>query len=413
MKLFFLSLLLVVACTMNLVEAKPFKRVLVISGGGINPGLALGLIAGVQEAGWRPDLIIATCGAGLGTAVYNSEQSITKSYDVLTSPEFFRALHHVVIQTSNGIEILKKLDRAKNTARYPDIFDNNLLFAPQEMPRVLVNEEFNRDPRRPKLIILSARALFFPHQVGQMRSLEPLFQQTYFTDPDTAEYLQGRKLPKKLSYPFTTLMAETLTISTETAPSAARAGIADPYLLNPSVVDGYYHFTGAVDLYPLDLAVSLGDEVMASYPASLFLDYEDVAVKAGFGFKQTARALEAIQHKDVKWIDINGADALSFNPSRLVVVMRSGIPNDPMKFKLGVGKQWSFGRDRAREALKAAPGNLLDVRNHIRKPINPKLLEDFSCKNAYEWKTDRRDSCVSDKTSNCDRTKAKTCLPIR
>ncbi|MGZ3743093.1 MAG: hypothetical protein ACXWRA_04460, partial [Pseudobdellovibrionaceae bacterium] len=59
--------------------AKPFKRVLVISGGGLNPGLALGIIAGVQEKGWRPDLIIATCGAGLGAAINNSEQSITGS----------------------------------------------------------------------------------------------------------------------------------------------------------------------------------------------------------------------------------------------------------------------------------------------------------------------------------------------
>ncbi len=413
MRSILLFLVLVLAWPLAFADAKPFKRVLVISGGGINPGLALGMIAGVQEMGWRPDLIIATCGAGMGAAIYNSEPSITKSYEVLTSYDFFRALNQVVIETSNGIEILNKLNKAKDTTRYPDVFDKNLLFAPQEMPRILRKIDFNHEPGTPRLIFLSARALFFPYQVGQLRAPEPLFQQTYFTDPETAKYLKGWNLPPQLSYPYSMLMRETEAISTEDTITAARAGIADPYLLNPSLVNGYYHFTGAVDLFPLDLAEALGDEVVASYPASLFLEYEDVAVKSGFGFKQTTRALQAIQHKGVKWVDISGADDISFNPSRLVLVMRSGIPQEHMQFKLGVGKQWSFGRDRAKEALQAAPGKLTDVRHHLRKPINPKLLEDFSCKNAYEWKTDRQDSCMSDRSSKCDRNKAKTCVPIR
>jgi hypothetical protein len=153
--------------------------------------------------------------------------------------------------------------------------------------------------------------------------------------------------------------------------------------------------------------------VVATYPASLFLPYEDDAIYSAFGFKQTTRALEAIQHKDVKWIDINGADAVSFNPGRLVVLMQNGIPEDYNDFRLGVVRQWDFGRARAKEAMIMAPGSVKDVRFHIRKPINPKLLEEFSCKNAFEWKTEFRGSCMSDRDPMCDRKSAKKCVPIR
>ena len=413
MKFFLVILSLFLSLQTELLEAKPFKKVLVLSGGSLNPGLAVGLIAGLKEKGWKPDLIISTCGANIGAAINNSNPTIQGSFEVLRSWEFFKLFNQFQIETVNGIEIANKISVAKNTFIYPDIFDHNLLFGPIEFKNILEKNEFNRDPKKEKLIMISARALFGPDKVGKQRESTPLFQQVYFTDPDTAEYLNNVKLPKKRSFPFTTLMSETQAISSIDVMAAARAGVADPYLMNPSIVDGYYQFTGAVDLFPLDLAESLGEEVIATYPGGLFLDYEDVAVNSAFGFKQTDRALEAIQHKNLKWIDVSNSDSVSFNPTRLVVVMQSGIPTDFIKFKLGVAKQWNFGRERAIEALRMAPGAQRDNRFHLRKPINPKLIEKFSCENAFEWKTDQRDFCVNDISPKCDRRIAKTCVPIR
>lgn len=394
-------------------EAKPFKRVLVVSGGGINPGVALGMIAGVKTEGWHPDLIIATCGAGIATMVYNSDPTIVGSFEMLRSKAFFRALSQFVIQTPNGIDMIQKLEGAKDLTRYPDIFEQNLLYGPLDFPPLLKTKDFNRDPSKPKYIFLSSRALFGPDQVGRIRNPEPLFKLTYFTDPDTAEFLQDRKVSKMRAYPYSTLAQDTLTISHVDVVTAMRAGIADPYLLNPSIVDGHYHFTGAVDLYPIDLALSLGEEVVATYPAALFQDYEDNAFKAGYGYKQTTRALEAIQHRDVKWVDISGLDDVGFNPKRFVVVMESGIPTDFLDYQVAIGKQWKFGLERGAEAIRVAPGSTVDVRGHLRRPINPKLLNEFSCRNAYEWKTDNRDHCRSDKIPGCNRRRAAVCTPIR
>lgn len=398
---------------LGVVHGKPYKRVLVISGGGLNPGFAVGIIAGVQEMGWRPDLIIATCGAGSGSSIVHSEVSIVDSFEKLRSREHFEILKRFHIDNPNGIELIQKLQEAKNTSVYPDIFENNLLKAPSQLPSVLKHNEFRSESEGPKLLVLAAKALFGPQDVGATRRYEPLFQMVYFTDSVTGSYLNGMPLPFSKSFPMTTLASETMVESSVSILNAVRGGAADPYLLNPSLIKGSYYFTGAVELYPLDIARALGDEVVATYPSALFEEYEDDAIYSAFGFKQTTRALEAIQHHDVKWIDQWGADSVSFKPDRLLFLMTSTIPKNFGEFQRAVVKQWDLGRSRAKEALAAAPGNLLDVRHHLRKPINPKLLDDFSCRNAFEWKTEHRASCLSDRTSQCDRSIAKRCTPIR
>ncbi len=395
------------------VQAKPFKRVLVISGGGINPGLALGMIAGIQSSGWMPDLVIATCGAGIGSIVHNAEKSTEASLQLMKSQEFYKALSEVKIETSSGIALMKKIEKAKDTSIYPDIFTNLLLHSPNSFPKLIKTTEFNTNSAHPKLILISSRSNFGPQDVGQIRNNQPLFQQVYFTDTETAKLLQGWKLPDQFAFPNTTVQKDTLAFGEYDLITAMRAGISDPYLLNPSIVDGHYYFTGAVDLYPIDLALALGDEVVTTYPANLFKDYEDVVFMSAFGFKQTTRALEAIQHKSVKWIDISGMDDLSFNPTREIINMKSGIPDTYSKYEKKITEQWKFGYDRGFEAIKSAPGAAKDVRTHLRKPINPKLRDRFSCENANEWATERRSSCTSDRRDGCDRYSSKKCTPLR
>lgn len=394
--------------------AKPFKKVLVINGGGINPGIAVGIIAGVQAQGWNPDLVIATCGAGIGAIMNHSESSLEGNMNLLKSKAFFETLNSVQVQTPNAFEMFNKIEEAKDTTRYPHIFENVLLHAPESFPKIINNVDFNNNSKKTKLIILSGRALFGPQDAGnERRRNEPLFQQVYITDPQTAKLIDGWRLPPQFSFPNSTVEQKTATISNLDTISAMRAGIADPYLLNPSIIDDHYHFTGAIDLYPIDLATYLGEEVVTTYPTALFLEHEDRVINMAFGFKQTSKALEAIQHKDVKWIDLSGMDELGFNPKVKFLSIVSTIPSEYNAFSNGVSAQWKLGYDRAVEALKAAPGALVDVRTHLRKPINPKLRDEFSCKNANEWKTDKRNNCTSDLTPNCERNMANTCEPIR
>lgn len=393
--------------------AKPYKRVLVISGGGINPGFAAGIIAGAQMKGWQPDLIIATCGAGIGATIHHSEQSLKETYDVLMSQNFFKALKSVKIETANLLTLASKLSKAEDHSIYPSIFHNNVLYVPFTFPPLLKNNTFHPTPASAKLILISAKSLFGPEDVGQKREQKPLFQQVFFTDDKTAEFIRGWTLPEQQSYPNTNIARNTETITSQSTMMAMRAGLADPYLLNPLKVNDDYYFAGAIDLYPIDLALALGEEVMATYPMGFSPDYEEISTLTSYGFSQNKRRLETLQHTKVKWIDISDADSVGFNPAPKFIWMTNMIPRTYHLFTSAVAKQWQLGRDRSIEALTVAPGSIVDVRSHLRRPISPRLLDDFSCHNAYEWKTNEVASCISDKVDGCNRRTAKTCTPLR
>ena len=391
---------------------KPFKRVMVVSGGGINPGIVAGLVGGAQEMGWNPDLIIATCGSSLGAMILSSEVTVEKTLQTLKSPEFFRALNLLQVNTHSLLKIQRNFKHARQMSIYPDIFENTILKFPNKLHVFLEHKEFNTEPDRPKMIFVGAKALFKQINVGSRRSQAPLFQQVYFTDPVTGQYLNGLQIKDEHAFPKTNIQKETETITHFNIFQAMRSGIGDPYLLDPSYVEGNAYFTGAVDLYPLDLAESLGEEVVATYPQSLFNSYEKLAIKAPFGFNPNQKALEAIQHTEERWVDVTGLDDIGFNPTPHFLLMKNQVPKDYAGFKAGIQRQWKFGHDRAVEMFKAS-GDQKNVRTHLRRPISPALLHDFSCASAFAWETDKAVYCKSDKKPGCDRAKARECYPIR
>lgn len=394
-------------------QQKKFKRVLVLSGGGMAPGIPLGIIAGLQQSGWRPDLIIGTCGSGLGAAVFNSEQSSSKALDIVTAPSMFEAFRRIRVATSDVRDALEILKVGIDTRYYPPLFDKTILRSPEYSHVPLSSETFRHGPRDTRAIILAARSLFSPKDQGLPRQTKPIFQQVYITDPETQKAIGSWELATLQSYPVTSLQREGRSLSGISLVNAARAGFADPFFLNPIKIQNDYYFTGAIDLYPIDLALSLGDEVIATYPVKLFEGYQDNAIYSAFGFTQSSRVLKAIQNTDVKWIDVSGDTELVFDPKRFLLTLKSGVPETYEEFKQGVFAQWEFGRTRAIEALEHAPGRSRNYRGHLRRPINPKLIERFVCSNAYEWQTESATNCIRDVDSGCDRTQAQWCHPLR
>jgi|GEM_PF-4326153 len=415
-----LCLLLSVSCIVSFsgsfAEAKPFKRVLVLSGGGVNPGFGLGVISGVESMGWHPDLIIATCGAGMGATMYNAFHNIPDSLDALVSDKYFNVLQNLQIDNGNALDFLPILENP-NYYVVPSIFNNLILRFPNNISKFVKNLEFNRDPRKAKLILIGARSQFGPQDVGQLRKPGPQFVQTYFTDPDTARLLAGWKIQTVNAYPRSTVALETETETRLDSIDALRATIGDPFFLNPGYFNGQYYFTGAVDLYPYDLAEALGDEVVATYPGGLFKPFEDTVFRIAFGYNQTTRALQAVQHKNIKWVDIsvheNLGEKMDFNPDNFLIWMKSNVPNNYDDYRTRVGDQWKRGLVRGQEAIINSKGKM-DVRWYLRQPINPALLTEFSCKNANAWKTDSADYCEADVSQGCDRRRySSSCTPLR
>lgn len=392
---------------------KKYHRALIIAGGGIDTGVGLGILQAAHDQGWDPDVVITTCGSSLSATIYNAYGS--KSYDYIMTPEWFRLLNRTHLAITDLIPLAKTFDAAsKNIGTVPPVFSTYVISYPQKMNSKLPDLQFHPEDRArsPHVVILAAQSSLTPADVGHKYNGRKAFTETIFTDTETAEALKDFQSPIALAHPNSYVALNPLIVTDKTTEEAARASISDPFLINPAYMDGKYYFTGAVDLFPTELAESLADEVFVTAPVKLFMGYSDVAVNGTFGFTQTSRALQILNDNKLKWIDMYGVDDVRMDPAPFLIKMEDKIPQNLPDFQAGMKKQYDFGYERMKEALQLQMGKAPD-RSQFRKPINPALYKSFTCNNAYEWKTDKNSHCENDSWPGCNRADAVTCSPIR
>ena len=349
---------------------KKFKKALVLSGGGITPGIALGIIAGARAAGQKPDVIITSCGSSISGAISNSYPNPKDAKAFVTS----RAFHQFLLEITHvgktdtahiGLKLAKASAQFLND-KIPDIFDHNIMEIPSSPPRILPRQTFTSTPGETRLITLAAKALYKPSEVGNDRGERALYKQTYFTDADTARSL--RKLPASMKSNFPNSWMQTGTeVRTDVSTiQAARASISDPYLVDPAKIKDDYYFGGAMDLFPMETAHSIACETLGTWPGSGYTDIEDMAVKRGFGFSQAERAYQLYKYKGVRWVHMDGADDMAMDPDVSGLSLVNKIPTKYSEFRALIEKQYDFGYRRALESygLKdeasepaAAPGD--------------------------------------------------------
>ena len=346
---------------------KKFKRALVMGGMGVAPGIGLGMIAGLTKSKHAPDLIIATCGSAMAAAIYSAYPDATLSLDFAKSPEFKAIIDQTKIETKNLLKVQRNFARAKKMNLVPPIFSQTILHVPEVMEKFLPDQSQGETQTAPKIIILSARSHFGPEAVGKFKSKEKTFTQVFFTDKETGSLLKDYRSPIAAQFPDSNVAEKTAVMTSNSLEEAARASISDPFLLNPGKIDGAYYFTGAVDLFPLELAAELADEVISNYPLSMFTDYEDLAIRSTFGFNQTASVLHDIQNTQVKWVDLTGSAELKFDPYPKGLSLRNGIPFGLEDYQTGIQAQWDLGYTRAIEAIDAQ--TLGPSKKHLRNPL--------------------------------------------
>ncbi len=394
-------------------KRKPYRRALVVAGGGIAPALVLGMIEGARHRGWNPDIVITTCGSSIGAAIANSYPGDGQAIAFAKSKAFHDLLSQVTVATPQLLTVQARMDALRDFVGVPQIFNEFLIHMPSQtyfLPRKTFN---TNGPTR--FLMLAAKAEFGPSSVG-VRGAKPDYTQVYFTDPETARYLEGASSPIRKLFPKSYVRRDTIVRGDVRPEDAARASVSDPVLINPGRIDGDYYFTGAVDLIPIETARLLADEILVTHPSTLFADYEDRVIEKSFGFGQNMRMFGAIQAQDVKWIDTYNQAKTSFSPAPqyLTLSLQNKIPKDAAAFARGIQRQYDFGYDRVQEALDVQPGSVVNVRSHLRRPINPRLWYGFNCENAYVWKTVHNPYCTNDNWNGCNRrTEAATCVVIR
>ncbi len=355
MKLVVLALALFAFTAPASAAPKKFKRALVIAGGGITPGVSLGLIAGAEAGGFQPDVIIATCGGSLGAVIAHAYPTERERLAYLRSEQYHRKLTNLVqIETPIAFDLKTKLDLAESQPGVlPNLFSGNILNIPDDLGRVLPRESFASSPGRPRLVILGARANFNSSASGRTIGARPMFKTVYFTDADTAKSLKGLPSTTRKLFPRSHVDPQTDVVTNATVSQATRATISDPFFVNPGRIGNNYYFTGAVDLFPIETAKAIADEVLVTYPSVTYDHYENLAIKSSFGFDQQRRSDLAAGQRGVHWINVTGMTNLAFDPSPLAFVMVNNIPESHDEFAERVREQYEFGYQRAFQAARA------------------------------------------------------------
>jgi predicted acylesterase/phospholipase RssA len=348
---------------------KKFHRALILAGGGVDPGVGLGIIDGLRANGDAPDLVITSCGSSMAAGIYNSYPEGAQALQFAKSYLFYDLLAQVKTGVPNILVLKNKFDTLRTGAYLPDLFQDNALSLKDQLAGDLPVSRFRSSGPGPRFILVAARAAFGPNQSVPKLGPKPMFREVFFTDEDTAKALEGFPSMIKRSFPRSQLSRLTEVVTDVTPEQAGRASISDPFLINPAEIRGQYYFTGASDLFPIELAEELADEVVATYPENLFSGFKLQAMQYVFGYDANQRLLDVVRTPEVQWIDTNGSASVTFDPKPFLLGLTNGIPHDPADFAAGIQKQYNFGYERARESVearKAAHGYTLD---NIRKPL--------------------------------------------
>ena len=359
-----------------------FERALIFSGGAFNTATLLGTLEGARQMDRNPDVLISTCGGSIAAAIAYFIPDSAGQKRFLKSPAFHRLLRSVTMTdyaTAGGVAELvtsMKIDAARDVI--PDIFREYLMNMPTGFP---LDGPFER--RDLSIIMVGARLDYGPYAAGHKRAGGKLYNEVFFTDPETAQLIDGMPSPIAAQFPNSAVSTRTTAITRYSVAQALRASISDMFYMTPQKLDDDYYITGAIDNYPIELAHQAANEVIATFREP-FAFHEQAAVAATFRYDMNARIRHYHAQYADYWIDFSDRlkkiqnlgpvigfdvqDPWLFAVAPLVglsesVHFKMGTPEDLAEYARMVDVQWEYARARTVEALKRP---MLDDQRHIR-----------------------------------------------
>lgn len=410
--------------------SKPFRKVLILSGGELRFSAGLAMMATLHERGWVPDVTIYSCGFSKIPGAYlnslaelqPSQSNPAKWHEAALSDEYFRIMQRVKVNkdfysrvidkdgntgssllykqmTSRiaGMQFKKGVGKASelpifssllktnlnsggaiSVAIYPSLYRDNqdtLLDVPYDLSPPGMNIPFSANKMR--AIFVATRVLFPRELQNKPRPANspPLYQEVVFTDEQTADKIarvKYEKSPIAKMFPRAPIHPDVEIRSGYRVWDVARATLADMYLTAPMWLEDptgrhpkELFITGSLNLSPIELALSIGDEVMAirlrnlqaSNPAE---QVESLVYENTFGFTVNERKMEIKKRfgDKVIWIDLDADEieklekSSGFSPLRVgdgpKMHLEDNIPNDPVEFKRRSEVQWEWGVEQIR-----------------------------------------------------------------
>ena len=332
---------------------------MVFAGGGFRFGIYLGMYAAARDAGRAPDLLLATCGGAIAAAIIAALPDDAQRKAWLASPEMYRFWGS--LQAARQARLSHTLARAAqhrlSSARAPviaDLFNDYLFEVPPQLPLPAARAQADLS-----VATIGGRLLFGPDEVGQARMGRKLFVQTVLCEARAAALLEGMRSP--FSNPVWGAHAiadEILTRTDISLQEAARLSITDFYYF-PCHRHGDDHYIGGVvDLFPIEVAHRLADEVMIEFKESFDQTFSIPAWRAVLGLDGNQR----LRHANAQFADVwfDSSDVSRALPTQQVHKkidwlrnrITLALPNSHATYASYMDAQWQYGYQRGQEALQ-------------------------------------------------------------
>ena len=346
----------------NLQEAgKKYRLAMIFNGGGFKTAMFLGIYKGFKNNGLAPDLVIGTCGGSVAASISHMIENPDKQLDFLLSREFYQFLKSISFNpnySSLGSALLLARRMYFHYGRkgiIPNIFERYLMNVPQYFDISSFNNGF--DVNHQATIVVAAKLLFDRDDVEKHRGERKLFQEVLFTDYATADKIRSLNFHAPLAnISGSSVMKEVDVISNVSISDAVRASIADMFLMEPKYLseNGTYANTGAIDIYPIELAMGLAEEVVI-LKSSKYTFVELSGVLATYNVNHNDRYKD-VYNREIQYIVKTGdfPSELDFfpKPNLWKWKMESQIPETYELFREKILEQYEYGYQRAVSAIE-------------------------------------------------------------
>lgn len=301
-------------------QPERYQQALMLCGGGHQYPMLLGRYQALFDSGYRPDLLVATCGGSIIGHLIRAIDDPQQRLDWLSSEAMYRFWLSQTAGPGNKLHrLLPALLRRKilkNSSNHPPDLESTWLFnfsAPfPTLPEPLANT--------PDILVIGTQ-LNYNHSGLKQTHSNAIFSEAVFCNERTASLVCANTEPsvsspavnaewsKLQSAPsamarLSKKIANDLVIYQDVPPLiSAQISVADCYYYAPVTYRDKQFIGGLMDLFPIELAQRCAHQVIAEKKADFDTLLASPAIKHVFGFDPQQRLKQYHKTENVTWLD--------------------------------------------------------------------------------------------------------------
>lgn len=346
----------------------PFQRCLVMAGGGFRFAYYLGIYETLRAANKQPDVLVASCGASIAASLIHQLPNHESRMAWLCSKEMHAFYLGLKSNPKKGLllalyDVIARAIYRSGVTHYPDLWNDYLFAIPEYLP---LPESHATYDGAPALAIVAGRILYQPNDAGAkiVQSPSSLFQEVIFANQGLVQHLHGMPSPVHVDQLANSVVASHVELIHDASlGDAVRASISDMYYFPchtiQSANEEMHYVGGVIDLFPIEIARRLANEVVMEVKAPYDLLMGNPAVRSVMGFNGNERLRQVMNQSADVWVDTRSmeVDLKEHQILKRLNILKNQIcldvPQSYEDYVRGVQMQVEYGVRCAQLALRA------------------------------------------------------------